>query len=145
MVQSDYETFVVNELRLWSFLSAPQIHDRLRENFPDLPDVTEKTVFNFVNRIRLTYNIPKETEKSCRPYEKQAETPYGKYVQVDLGERWMPVEGGLSGKSIFLYDVPEPQPLQVSLFQQDTVYNGLGRICARACLQVLCRPKFRTF
>ena len=32
-----YEDYVVNELKKWSFLSAPQIHDRLKENFPDLP------------------------------------------------------------------------------------------------------------
>ena len=96
-----YESFVVNELSLWPFLSAPQIHDRLRENFRDLPDVTAKTVFNFVSRIRHTHNIPKETEKTCRPYEKQAETPYGKYAQVDFGERWMAVEGGTSAKVYF--------------------------------------------
>lgn len=30
-----YEDYVVNELKKWSFLSAPQIHDRLKENFPD--------------------------------------------------------------------------------------------------------------
>lgn len=96
-----YEGFVVNELRLWPFLSASQIHDRLKENFTDLPCVTEKTVFNFVNRIRLTYNIPKEPEKSFRPYEKQAETPYGKYAQVDFGEKWMAVEGGASTKVYF--------------------------------------------
>ena len=96
-----YEPFVVNELSLWPFLSAPQIHDRLRENFRDLPDVTEKTVFNFVNRIRLTHDIPKEQEKSFRPYEKQSETPYGKYAQVDFGERWMPVDGGSPVKVYF--------------------------------------------
>lgn len=96
-----YEPFVVNELGLWPFLSAPQIHDRLRENFPDLPDVTEKTVFNFVNRIRLTHDIPKEFEKSFRPYEKQPETPYGKYAQVDFGERWMPIEGCSPAKVYF--------------------------------------------
>lgn len=96
-----YEGFVAAELDQWPFLSASQIHDRLKENFTDMPCVTEKTVFNFVNRIRLTYNIPKETEKTCRPYEKQPETPYGKYAQVDFGERWMPVEGGSPVKVYF--------------------------------------------
>lgn len=96
-----YEPFVLNELSLWPFLSASQIHDRLRENFTDLPAVTEKTVFNFVNRIRLTHDIPKEQEKSFRPYEKQPETPYGKYAQADFGERWMPVDGGSPVKVYF--------------------------------------------
>lgn len=96
-----YEGYVVNELREWPFLSAPQIHDRLKENFPDLPQVTEKTVFNFVSRLRLSHDIPKEAEKEIRPYEKQPETPYGKYAQVDFGERWMPTAQGTSTKVYF--------------------------------------------
>lgn len=28
-----YESYVVNELRKWPFLSAPQLHDRLKEHF----------------------------------------------------------------------------------------------------------------
>ena len=34
-----YEFYVVNELRKWPFLSAPQLHDRLKEHFSDLPCV----------------------------------------------------------------------------------------------------------
>lgn len=30
-----YESYVVNELRKWPFLSAPQLHDRLKEHFSD--------------------------------------------------------------------------------------------------------------
>ena len=96
-----YEQFTVNELRQWPFLSAPQIHDRLRENFEDLPKVTEKTVFNFVSRIRKSHNIPKEAEKSYRPYEKLPETPYGEYAQADFGERWMKDASGRSVKVYF--------------------------------------------
>lgn len=96
-----YETYVVKELRQWSFLSAPQIHDRLKENFSDIPSVTPKTVFNFVNRLRLTHNLPKEGEKSYRPYEKQAETAYGQYAQCDFGERWMKTPQGESLKVYF--------------------------------------------
>ena len=96
-----YETYVVNELRKWPFLSAPQIHDRLKENFSSLPSVTTKTVFNFVNRIRLTNNLPKESEKSYRPFEKQPETAYGQYAQCDFGERWMKTTQGESLKVYF--------------------------------------------
>ena len=96
-----YETYVVEELVKWPFLSAPQIHDRLKENFVDLPAVTPKTVFNFINRIRLTHNLPKEVEKSYRPYEKQPETPYGEYAQCDFGERWMRSPQGQSLKVYF--------------------------------------------
>lgn len=34
-----------------SDFSASQIHDRLKESFPDLPAVNEKTVYNFVMKI----------------------------------------------------------------------------------------------
>lgn len=96
-----YETYLVNELRKWPFLSAPQLHDRLKAHFSDLPSVTSKTVFNFVNRVRLTHNLPKEGEKSYRPYEQQPETAYGQYAQCDFGERWMPTPQGQSLKVYF--------------------------------------------
>lgn len=96
-----YERYVVSELRSWPFLSAPQIHDRLKENFKDLPNVTEKTVYNFVERIRKTYGIDKEGEPSLRPYEMQAQTPMGEYAQVDFGEKWMQDDSGKSKKVYF--------------------------------------------
>lgn len=96
-----YESYVVSELRKWPFLSAPQVHDRLKEHFSDLPFVSCKTVFNFVNRLRLTHNLPKEVEKRIRPYEKQPETPYGRYAQCDFGERWMRTPDGRSCKVYF--------------------------------------------
>lgn len=96
-----YEPYVVSELEKWPFLSAPQLHDRLKEHFPDLPSVTPKTVFNFVNRVRSTHNLSKEVEKSYRPYEKQPETAYGEYAQCDFGERWMKTPQGQSLKVYF--------------------------------------------
>lgn len=96
-----YESYVLSELRKWPFLSAPQVHDRLKENFTDLPLVTSKTVFNFVNRLRVTHHLPKEAEKSLRPYEKQPETAYGEYAQADFGERWMKTPDGQSLKVYF--------------------------------------------
>ena len=96
-----YDSYVVNELRKCPFLSAPQIHDRLKEHFSDLPSVTSKTVFNFVSRLRFTYDLPKASEKRYRPYEKQPETPYGQYAQCDFGERWMKTPQGSSLKVYF--------------------------------------------
>lgn len=97
----DYAPYVISELRKWPFLSAPQLHDRLKEHFADLPCVTPKTVFNFVNRIRILHHLPKDVEKSFRPYEKQPETPYGQYAQCDFGERWMKTPQGPSLKVYF--------------------------------------------
>lgn len=90
-----YEDYVLDDLRDFPFLSSSQIHDHLKERFPSLPKVSTKTVYNFVQRIRNKYNLPKESEKSYRPSEKLPEVPYGEYAQVDFGERYMTyVEGG---------------------------------------------------
>ena len=51
--------------------------------------LTSKTAFNFVSRVRLAHDLPKEVETKCRPYEKQPETGYGEYAQCDFGERWI--------------------------------------------------------
>lgn len=70
-----------------SDFSTSQIHDRLKESFPDLPQVNEKTVYNFVMKIRDKYNLPKESSE--RWFQKCEETPYGEYAQVDFGERYV--------------------------------------------------------
>lgn len=96
-----YTEYVVGELRRWPFLSSSQVHDRLREHYPDMGRVTERTVYNFVRRLRAEHNIPKSADKGCRPYERQPERPYGEYGQVDFGERWMPVACGGQKKVYF--------------------------------------------
>lgn len=90
----EYEDFTVSYLRKYPFVSAAQVHDRLREHNPEFKPVSDKTVFNFVQRLRLTYGIPKE-EEEVREMNKIPETDYGKYAQVDFGEGWMPrADGG---------------------------------------------------
>lgn len=69
-----YEIYVKESLERSPYLSASQIHDRLRENYPDFPEVNSKTVFNFVQHVRLKYNIPK-SEADPRPFSKLPETP----------------------------------------------------------------------
>lgn len=96
-----YTDFVVGELRRWPFLSSAQVHDHLREHFSDLPTVSERTVYNFVTRLRVEHNLPKSVEKSFRPYERQPETPYGRYAQADFGERWMTTALGTQKKVYF--------------------------------------------
>jgi transposase len=56
----------------------------LKESYPELPKVSQKTVFNFVSRVRRKHNIP--YIKTPRPYEVVEELPYGKQGQVDFGE-----------------------------------------------------------
>lgn len=81
----DYYTYIKNELEQCQDLSAAQIEDRLKEKYPDAPDVHSKTVFNFVKAIRQECGISKEASK-VRIYQKLPETDYGQQAQVDFGE-----------------------------------------------------------
>ena len=95
-----YEKFVYEALEKYPSLSASQIHDWLKEYDPELPQVCEKTVFNFVRSVRKKYRIPK-MPVSKRVYEKQPETPYGEFAQADFGEAWMKKADGKSMKVYF--------------------------------------------
>ena len=84
-----YERYVCDVLSRYRFLSASQIHDWMKEQYPDLPVVCGKTVYNFVETVRRKYNLDKEG-LSKRVYEKMPDTPYGEYAQMDFGESRMP-------------------------------------------------------
>ena len=97
-----YEDFVVDFLVRYPFVSSALIHDRLREHYPDMKRVSEKTVFNFVRRLRLTHSIPKTEEPAQREMHKLPETAYGEYGQVDFGEGWMERKEGSKVKVYFM-------------------------------------------
>lgn len=98
-----YEDYVLALLRKYPFVSSAQVHDRLREHHPEMQKVSEKTVFNFVRRLRLTHDIPKEEEDGGRQMCKLPETDYGECAQVDFGEKWMPrAEGDGKVKVYFM-------------------------------------------
>ena len=84
-----FEEEVKNELIRAPYLSSRQVHDHLREHHTDFPTVSEKTVFNFVMRIRDKYQISKTYEETFRPMEKQPESAPGVTMQADFGEYWM--------------------------------------------------------
>lgn len=86
-----YEGYVYDMLSKYRFLSASQIHDWMKEQYPDLPPVCGKTVYNFVESVRRKYNLDKEV-LSRRVYEKVPDTPYGEYAQMDFGESRMPTD-----------------------------------------------------
>lgn len=80
-----YYTFVKSLLESAPYLSAAQVEDRLKEAYSDLPAVSSKTVYNFVQTVRQEQNIPKHKEKLPRQYEMLPETEYGEEAQVDFG------------------------------------------------------------
>ena len=97
-----YEDYVLELLEQYPFVSAALVHDRLREHYPDMLKVSDKTVYNFVRRLRLTHDIPKQDEPLPRQMGKLPETDYGEYGQVDFGEGWMNRRDGTRVKVYFL-------------------------------------------
>ena len=83
-----YRDFIIQELRDAPFLSSMQVLDHLKEHFPDFPVVSEKTVYNYVMRIREEEGIPKQGEPP-RQMHKLPEFEHGEQAQVDWGEQWM--------------------------------------------------------
>lgn len=89
-----YYDFVKEQLENHPYLSASQIEDRLKERYADLPGVHSKTVYNFVQSIRLAHHIAKPKNKHVRVFEKREETAYGDEAQVDFGIYNMLKQGG---------------------------------------------------
>lgn len=83
-VLSVYESFVKEKLTTFPDTTTAQVHDWLKEHHSDFPQVSTKTVYNFVMYIRQVHNIP--VVKPIREYLPVEELPYGDQAQVDFGE-----------------------------------------------------------
>lgn len=81
-----YKEFVVNKLRQHPDTSSAQMHDWLKEHYADFPDVTSRTVFNFVMKMRQNYGIAKEVANE-RQYSPIPDAGPGEYAQVDFGQK----------------------------------------------------------
>jgi transposase len=94
-----YEPFIVNKLSEFQDTPAAQIHDWLKEHHPDFPQVTPRTVYNFVMYVRQRHNIPLVPQ--YREYFPVEELPYGDQAQVDFGEYNMLLSNGKRKKVRF--------------------------------------------
>jgi len=94
-----YESFVKVKIEQFQSTSASQMHDWLKEHYPDFPVVAPKTVYNFVMWVRQKYNLPKL--KHEREYCIVADSPWGKQAQVDFGEYSMRTGQGQRKKVYF--------------------------------------------
>lgn len=97
---SGYRKFVTELLKDAPFLSSPQVLDRLKEHDPELPSVSDRTVYNFVEAVRLAEGLPKSVEH----FRKMSQVPpleYGKQAQVDFGEKCMKDSSGRQVKVYF--------------------------------------------
>ena len=92
-VLEPYKEFIVQRLSLYPDTSAAQMHDWLKENYPKLPDLSPKTVYNYVMKLRSDYSIPKVTIKE-RQYKALPQTPPGVYAQVDFGQKKLRTSNG---------------------------------------------------
>lgn len=81
---SAYESFVKERIETCLDASAAQVHDWLKECYPDFIRVSEKTVYNFALHVREKYKLLKQFDQ--RQYCKVPELPYGKQAQIDFGE-----------------------------------------------------------
>lgn len=78
-----FQDFVKEKLMAFPDTSAAQMHDLLKEHHHWFPQVSQKTVFNFVQFVRNKHNIPKV--EHIREYACVAELTYGLQGQVDFG------------------------------------------------------------
>lgn len=89
---SPYEGFVLDRLIEYPDTSTAQMYDWLKEHHEDFPDITGRSVYNFVMFVRASHNIPVAgTQRDYFPVE---ELPWGEQGQVDFGQYNMRTAGG---------------------------------------------------
>lgn len=99
MILSAYEDYVADRLSIYEDTSAAQVHDWLKEAHNDFPEVSPRTVYNFVMFVRQKHNIP--FVRAFREYFPIEELPYGEQSQVDFGEYNMRLSTGKRKKVSF--------------------------------------------
>jgi transposase len=124
-----YYDFVKEQLEKYSFLSASQIEDRLKEHFSDLPQVHSKTVYNFVQSIRSTHQIAKPKNKHCREFEKREETAYGDEAQVDFGVSKM-LKQGVGYQKVWIFAMVLSRSRQKFVYFQTSPFTTSTSIYA---------------
>ena len=79
-------------------MSSAQIHDWLKEQYPDSYNGKDRTVRLYVNKLREKHNIPKSAPS--RHYQAMEDPPMGDQAQVDFGEKYV---SRADGTTIKLY------------------------------------------
>jgi transposase len=122
-----YEPFVKGKLIDYPDSTTAQLHDWLKEHYADFPEVSPRTVFNFVMFLRQKHNIP--LEPRVREYFPVEELPYGEQAQVDFGEYNMITSMGKRKKVRFFVMVLSRSRMKFvwfldKPFTSETVVNG---------------------
>ncbi len=124
-----YYEYVRELLERLPYLSAAQVEDRLKEQFSGLPLVHSKTVYNFVENIRLQHGISKQVPKLPRQYEKLAEPDYGIYAQADYGEYHMLTQG-IGRRKVYFFCMVLCRSRQKFVYLQSTPFTTPSTIQA---------------
>lgn len=102
--------------------------DYLKEHFPDLPSVSERTVYNVVRRIREEEDIAKEAEPG-RSFSHVEDRDWGERAQVDYGEKWMRTTSGRQVKAYFFAMELERSRYKF-VFLQNVPFTAKATVCA---------------
>ena len=81
-----YKDFIKALLEEEGF-SISQIHDRLKENYPDLPYVSERTVYSYFEKVRDESGIAKTIDPLHSQTCQLSPCGYGEEAQIDFGEK----------------------------------------------------------
>lgn len=119
---SDYSGYVAEVLKGAPYLTSPQILDRLKETYPDLPQVSDKTVYNFVTALRQSLDLPVEKEE-IRQMVKLPDPDYGKEAQVDWGEKFMKATTG-HWKKVYFFTMVMSRSRQKFVYFQDIPFTA---------------------
>ena len=79
-----YEDYIKYRLEQCLDASSAQVHDWLKEHHPSFPNVSIKSVYNFVLYVRNKHQLLKIFD--TREYSQVEQLPYGQQAQVDFGE-----------------------------------------------------------
>lgn len=121
----DFTSALLKELPC---LSAPQVHDRLKEEYPDLPEVSDKTVYNFVEGLRQSLSLPREKE-TLRQMVKLTDPDYGKEAQVDWGEKNMITPDG-RWKKVYFFVMVMSRSRHKFVYFQDIPFTAATTVYA---------------
>jgi len=124
-VLDSYEHFIHSRLEDCPEASAAQIFDWLKENFPDMPAVDEKTVFNYTLHVRRKHGIPKPFVS--REFLQIPELPYGRQAQVDFGEYTMRTDQG-GRKKIYFFSMVLSRSRYKFVFFSDAPFTTITTI-----------------
>jgi len=79
-----YENYIKSRLELCLEASSAQVHDWLKEHYPGFPNVSIKSIYNFVLYVRNKHQLLKTFDN--REFSQVEQLPYGQQSQIDFGE-----------------------------------------------------------